>query len=219
MSRPKGKITNCPHTDREHFALGRCKVCYNGFHNEQIGISKGTGRMPTKEITACEHTGEPHYARGMCQICYQRKWKAGEFEGKQTHQKMIPAWKIVKGLEEGKSYYEIAVENHVNPSVIIGRCKTLGIHISRLFTNAREIKKMSRIGHNPNRIVTVSQGYFKTLGIDTDKELYYKLTSNPQTKRIEIQVMDKQEAKAEWENDKKGRRARSPNPYLDDGDE
>jgi hypothetical protein len=220
MSRPKGKITNCPHTDSPHFALGRCKTCYRVFHTKQIGITKGGVEIKRTAITECPHIDQPHYSRGMCQKCYNASRNKGLFKDIIRHAK-LPAWKIVKGLEEGKSYYEIAAENKVNISTIIERCKVLGIHIDKVFTNAKEIKKLSRIGRNPNRIVTVSKSYFEKLGIDSGNELFYKLHSNPETKRIEIQVMDKQEAKEEWEKEKTTGKTRygRKNPYSDRSEE
>jgi hypothetical protein len=220
MPRPKRKITNCPHTDQPYFALGRCVKCYRKFRKEPsqtVGIT-AAAKMKARKITACEHTDEAHYARGMCQNCYQKALKKGLLENVQRHMR-IPAWVVVKGLEEGKSYYEIAKDNVTNVSNIIERCKVLGIHTSKIFTNAKDIKKMSRMRNLPNRIITVSKTYFEKLGINWEKELYYRLESNPETKRIEIQVMDKQEAKEAWETEKtKGMtRYGRKNPYADDG--
>ena len=52
-------ITNCPHTDKKHYAKGMCGYCYN-VH----------GR--TNKAYNCEHTDKNIYARGLCRNCYNR---------------------------------------------------------------------------------------------------------------------------------------------------
>jgi len=56
-SRKSKQVTNCPHTDKKHYAKGLCSTCYHK-----------SGR--TKKAWACAHNNEVHYAKGCCQECY-----------------------------------------------------------------------------------------------------------------------------------------------------
>lgn len=51
-------ITDCPHTDRKHYAKNMCENCYH---------TLGRRKQPWK----CEHADKYHYAHGLCQNCYQ----------------------------------------------------------------------------------------------------------------------------------------------------
>jgi hypothetical protein len=51
-------VTDCPHTDRKHYAKN---LCYNCYHRK--------GR--DKKAWSCQHTDRTHYAHGLCHNCYQ----------------------------------------------------------------------------------------------------------------------------------------------------
>jgi DNA-binding GntR family transcriptional regulator len=144
---------------------------------------------PKGKITNCEHIDKPHYCKGYCRLCYQKYWRKKWHGNSKLGKKNIPAWQIIKGFEEGKSYLQIAKELGCGLTNLIARLKYLGIHQERIFTNKKEYKKMSRIPNVPNRIVTVSKGYFEALGIDHTKDLFYRLHANPKTGRIEIEIL------------------------------
>jgi hypothetical protein len=54
----KKVVTDCPHTNRKHYAK---KKCYNCYHKD--------GRE--KKAWMCPHTIKAHYAHGLCHNCYQ----------------------------------------------------------------------------------------------------------------------------------------------------
>jgi hypothetical protein len=54
------KITDCPHTDRKHYAKNMCYACYHRQGRE-------------KKAWECQHTNMAHYAFGLCHNCYQNK--------------------------------------------------------------------------------------------------------------------------------------------------
>lgn len=49
--------TNCPHTNRKHYAKNMCASCY-----------RKSGRCSF--AFACPHTNRLLYSKGMCQTCY-----------------------------------------------------------------------------------------------------------------------------------------------------
>ena len=56
-NRKKRQVTDCPHTDKDHYAKGMCNQCYH-----ILGRSH--------KATLCEHTELLAYAKGKCQKCY-----------------------------------------------------------------------------------------------------------------------------------------------------
>jgi hypothetical protein len=61
MARPKGTVTACEHTDREHAARGLCGPCY--------AVSRRKGYWGDGPRARC-HVERPHYANGLCRGCY-----------------------------------------------------------------------------------------------------------------------------------------------------
>lgn len=62
-----GKITNCPHTDREYFANGMCSTCYQ----RSIRPAAFVGRLPrTNDV--CGHQYKSHACLGQCERCNNR---------------------------------------------------------------------------------------------------------------------------------------------------
>ena len=53
--------TDCPHTDRKHYAKNMCNNCYHK-----------NGRDRT--AWACEHSDRKLYAKGKCQFCYLKHY-------------------------------------------------------------------------------------------------------------------------------------------------
>ena len=56
-NRKKRAVTDCPHTEKEHYAKGMCNQCY---HIQ--------GR--SQKATLCQHVDQMAYAKGKCQKCY-----------------------------------------------------------------------------------------------------------------------------------------------------
>jgi hypothetical protein len=54
-------ITDCPHTDRKHYARNMCENCYH---------TLGRKKKPWE----CSHTNKYHYAHGLCHNCYQSQY-------------------------------------------------------------------------------------------------------------------------------------------------
>ena len=106
--------------------------------------------------------------------------------------KGIPAWKIMRGLEEGKSFYQIAKELKCDTRNILDRCRYLGLKSSKVFTNKKEYKKLTKMRGHPNRILTMSSGYLSALGFGPNEEpLYYRMMVNNKTKRVELEILRK----------------------------
>ena len=72
-------ITNCPHTERKHYAKGMCSSCYRKFGRNQLAWN-------------CEHTTRLNYSIGMCQTCYLSDY----------HKRRITAKKEKKQLDKKK---------------------------------------------------------------------------------------------------------------------
>ena len=52
-------ITNCKHTDAQHYTKGMCNHCYHQY-----------GRKAAGNATKCPHTDRINYCKGMCMNCY-----------------------------------------------------------------------------------------------------------------------------------------------------
>lgn len=50
-------ITECPHTNRKHYAKNMCSTCYRKLGRDKFA-------------TKCEHTDRLLYSKGYCQECY-----------------------------------------------------------------------------------------------------------------------------------------------------
>jgi hypothetical protein len=145
-----------------------------GIRKDAKVVSKdGTAR----KTPTCKHPDRPVYARGLCSSCYQGMLKKGKKDGSfdrlELHNR-IPLWKVIKGLEDGKSGNQIAKENDISQSVISRICHKYGLKQNFTFCNMKTYKKMCRNSKYDGRIISVPSEEIKKAGFDPKKELFYR---------------------------------------------
>jgi hypothetical protein len=100
--------------------------------------------------------------------------KDGSFDRLEIH-KRIPLWKVIKGLEDGKSGAMIAKENHIAQSAVSRICTKYGLKSNFKFCNIKIYKKMCRNSKWEGRIISVPSDDIRKAGFDSKKELFYRL--------------------------------------------
>jgi hypothetical protein len=157
---------------------GHCKICYQRKYMKDYRAGKRKEITSIKIPPTCPHKDRQVYARGLCASCYQgmlRKGKKdGSFDRLEIHNR-IPLWKIIKGLEEGKSGAQIAKENHIAQSAVSRICTKYGFKQNFKFKNIKTYKKMCRNSKWEGRIISVPAEDIRKAGFDPKKELFYRM--------------------------------------------
>jgi hypothetical protein len=146
--------------------------------NYRKGIKTDMVTSKLKGVPTCEHKDRGVYSKGLCYNCYQNEYKKskrdGSWKADYNHNK-IPLWKIIKGIEEGKSGNQISKELGANQSSISRICAKYGLKTNFKFSNVKTYRKMCKNGKWNGRIISIPSCDIKSAGFDPKKEIYCKV--------------------------------------------